>query len=102
MCYVVSGVVVPQIIYLIKLITKVLNYARKNKYSRNRSALTYWEEDYPSQLELGKKKYGGPFSEEQVEDLKTIIRLTPILISIVGLFCAEETRWNSFSSLDSS
>ena len=32
----------------VKLIAKVLNYARKNKYPRNRSALTYWEEDYPS------------------------------------------------------
>ena len=28
----------------IKLIIKVLNYARKNKYPSNRSALTYWEE----------------------------------------------------------
>ena len=116
-CYVISGVAVstvlitnylfkhhldttPQITNPIKLIGKVINYARKNKYSRNRSALTYWEEDYLSRLELGKEKYGGPFSEEQVEDVKTIIRLTPLLISIVGLCCAEETRWNSFSSLD--
>ena len=116
-CYVVSGVslstvlitnyllkhqldTTPQITNPIKLIAKVLNYARKNKYPRNRSALTYWEEDYPSRLELGKEKYGGPFSEEQVEDVKTIIRLTPLLISIVGLCCAEEIRWNSFSSLD--
>ena len=38
----------PQITNPIKLIAKVLNYARKNKYPRNQSALTYWEEDYPS------------------------------------------------------
>ena len=44
----------PLIINPIKLIAKVLNYARKNKYPRNRSALTYWEENYPSQLDLGK------------------------------------------------
>ena len=53
-------------------IMQVLKYARKkqtNKYPRNRSALTYCEEDYPSRLDLGKDKYGGPFSEEQVEDV---------------------------------
>ena len=32
----------------VKLIVKVLNYARKNKYPRNHSALTYWEENYSS------------------------------------------------------
>ena len=64
----------------IKLIFQVLNYARKNKYSENRSSLTYWEEDYPSRLDLGKEKYGGPFSEEEVEDVKTILQLTPLLI----------------------
>ena len=47
----------------VKLIFKVLNYARKNKYPRLRSALTYWEESVPSRLDLGKDKYGGPFSE---------------------------------------
>ena len=38
----------PQITNPIKHIAKVLNYARKNKYPRNRSALTYWEQDVPS------------------------------------------------------
>ena len=70
----------PQITNPIKLIAKVLNYARKNKYPRNRSALTYWEEDYPSRLDLGKEKYGGIFSEEQVEDVKTVLRLIPLLL----------------------
>ena len=32
----------------IKLIVRVLNYARKHKYPENRSALTYWEEEVPS------------------------------------------------------
>ena len=39
---------VPHIFNPVKLIVKVLNYARKNKYPRNRSALTNWEEDNPS------------------------------------------------------
>ena len=66
----------------IKLIVKVLNYARKNKYPKNRSALTYWEESAPSRLDLGKDKYGGPFTGEEVEDVKTVLRLFPILLCI--------------------
>ena len=64
----------------IKLIVRVLCYARKHKYPENRSALTYWEEEAPSRLDLGKSKYGGPFTEEEVEDAKTIFRLMPLVI----------------------
>ena len=74
----------PQITNPIKHIVRVLNYARKNKYPRNRSALTYWEDDYPPRLDLGKEKYGGPFSEEEVEDVKTALRLFPSFVCIVG------------------
>ena len=90
----------PHIVNPIKLIGQVLNYARKNKYPRNRSALTYWEEDYPSRLDLGKEKYGGPFSVEQVEDVKTVLRLIPLLICIVGLYSAREFSVNCFSILN--
>ena len=62
----------------IKLIVRVLCYARKHKCPENRSAFTYWEEKAPSRLDLGKEKYGGPFTEEQVEDVKTILRLIPL------------------------
>ena len=101
----VSGVIVSNLLFKhwldttphninpVKLIVNVLNYARKNKYPRNRSALTYWEEDYPSRLDLGKEKYGGPFLEEQVENVKTFLRLSPLLICIVGLCCVWEIRW---------
>ena len=93
----------PHIINPVKLIAKVLNYARKNKYPRNRSALTYWEEDYPSRLDLGKEKYGGPFSEEQVENVKTVLRLIPLFVSVVGLMCGEEVRlFNFHTSHDNS
>uniref|UniRef100_A0A1X7SEF2 Uncharacterized protein n=1 Tax=Amphimedon queenslandica TaxID=400682 RepID=A0A1X7SEF2_AMPQE len=64
----------------VKLIVRVLCYARKHKYPENRSALTYWEEKAPSRLDLGKDKYGGPFTEEEVEDVKTILRLIPLVV----------------------
>ena len=69
----------------VKLIVKVLNYARKNKYPRSRSALTYWEESAPSRLDLGKDKYGGPFTEEEVEDVKTFFRYLPLLVCLFGV-----------------
>ena len=72
----------------LKLIVKVLNYARKNKYPRLRSALTYWEESAPSRLDLGKDKYGGPFTEEEVEDVKTFFRFVPLLVCIFGFTTA--------------
>ena len=84
----------------VKLIVKVLNYARKNKYPRNRSALTYWEDNYPSRLDLGKDKYGGPFSEEQVENVKVVLRLSPLYICVVGFVCAEDVKWISYYKSD--
>ena len=55
----------------VKLIFQVLNYARKNKCPRLRSALTYIDEEHPSRIDFGKHKFGGPFTEEEVEDVKT-------------------------------
>ena len=61
-----------------KIIFKVLNYARKTKYPERRSAFTYIDEEEPSRLDYGKHKFGGPFTEEEVEDVKTILRLLPL------------------------
>ena len=61
-----------------KLVYKVVRYAIKTKHPRQRSAFTYWEDDPPSRMDFGKIKYGGPFTTEQVEDVK-------ILIKVLGL-----------------
>ena len=76
----------------------MLNYARKNKYPRRRSALTYWEESAPSRLDLGKDKYGGPFTEEEVEDVKTFLRFLPLLVCTFG-FTAVTIVIPSFKAL---
>ena len=73
----------PYITNPIRDIASVLNYARKNKCARNRSALTYWENKTLSRLDLGMEKYGGPFTEEQVEDVKTVLRL------LLLIFCSK-------------
>ena len=68
----------------IKLICKVLQYAWKHTCPENRSAFTYWEEDIPPRIDLGKMKYGGPFTTEEVEDTKTFLRIVLLLASLVG------------------
>ena len=62
-----------------KLVYKVVQFAIKNKYPRCRSAFTYCEDELPSRLDLGKHKYGGPFTTEQVEDVKTFLRLLTVV-----------------------
>ena len=67
----------------LKLIYQVLRYAAKNKYPRMRSAFTYWEDKPYSRLDLGKRKYGGPFTTEQVEDVKTFFQILVILVAVI-------------------
>ena len=66
----------------IKLIIQVLNYTRKHRYPERRSAFTYIDEEQPSRMDYGKDKFGGPFTEEEVEDVKTVLRLIPLVICI--------------------
>ena len=54
-------------------IYKVINYAIKNKHPQRRSAFTYCEDELPSRIDFGKSKYGGPFTTEQVEDVKKFL-----------------------------
>ena len=65
-----------------RLFFGVLHYAVQNKYPHQRSAFTYWEDKPYSRIDLAKNKYGGPFSTEQVEDVKVILRVLAILIFV--------------------
>ena len=67
-----------------KLVFDVIKYSWDHKYPVNRSAFTYWENDIPSRIDLGKHKYGGPFTNEQVEDIKTLLQLLLLIISLFG------------------
>ena len=68
----------------LKLIYNVLKYAWKHKCPENRSAFTYWEDDIPSRINLGKNKYGGPFTTEEVEDTKTFFSIILLLSTLLG------------------
>ena len=71
-----------------KNIYKVLKYSWKHKVPERRSAFTYWEEDIPPRIDLGKNKYGGPFTNEEVEDTKTFLRILPLLLCLFGYHLA--------------
>ena len=73
----------------LKTVLSVLKYAATHKHPVQRSAFTYCERDIPTRLNLGKSKYGGPFTTEQVEDVKTFLRIllvvTCAVTSITGI-----------------
>ena len=77
-----------------KLVYKVLAYAVKNKFPRQRSAFTYCEDGIPSRIDLGKNKYGGPFTTEQVEDVKTLFRVITVFVIGSAMFALTE-EWSS-------
>ena len=71
-----------------KLTYQVLRFAWKHKHPVQRSALTYWENSIPSRIDLGKNKYGGPFSLEEVENVKTLLHLVGLILSLIGVLIA--------------
>ena len=61
-----------------RLVYNVVRYAVQHKQPRFRSAFTYCEDELPSRIDFGKSKYGGPFTIEQVEDVKTFFRMLAV------------------------
>ena len=73
-----------------KTIFRILRYTWKHKLPERRSALTYWENKIPSRIDFGKQKYGGPFTNEEVEDMKTFFRLLALMLSLFGFFLSDD------------
>ena len=69
-----------------KTVIKVLQFARKYKYPLQRSAFTYCDDERPSRLDFCKQRFGGPFTTEQVEDVKTLFRIVLILFAVGTVF----------------
>ena len=82
-------------------IFKVLKYAAKHKYPVQRSAFTYCENERPTRLDYGKSKYGGPFTTEQVEDVKTFWRILLVILVIAMLYSPLQSVYASYPFLKS-
>lgn len=78
-----------------KLIYQVLNYARKNRHARFRSAFTYYMDEPPSRMEITKHQYGGPFTAEEVEDVKTFFRMLSVVIPMALVFFMQVVVYES-------
>ena len=84
-----------------KLIYEVITHAIRHKHPRQRSAFTYCEEGIPSRIDLGKSKYGGPFTVEQVEDVKTLLRVIPMLLIGCALYSVSDEGHSIKSKVNS-
>ena len=72
-----------------KIIFKIMSFAWKHKHPLQRSAFTYNDNYIPSRFDFAKERYGGPFTTEQVENVKTFLRILVVLLSIGPVFMLE-------------
>ena len=63
-----------------KLVYRVVKFAYLHKVPLRRSAFTYCES--PTRLDVGKHRYGGPFTTKQVEDVKAFWGILKVIITI--------------------
>ena len=85
-----------------KLLYGVLKYAHQHKYPRLRSAFTYWNDQRYSRIDLAKTKYGGPYSTEEVENVKAFFRILSIVCimsSFIGIGFSYEAVFNHSLSI---
>ena len=72
-----------------KTVFKIINFARKHKHPLQRSAFTFSDNYIPSRLDFAKERYGGPFTTEQVESVKTFLRILIVLFAMGPIFTLE-------------
>ena len=69
-----------------KLVYKVVKFTKDHTNPIRRSAFTYCEDELPSRLDLGKEKDGGPFTTEQVENVKALLGIVRVLLAVGPIF----------------
>ncbi len=70
-----------------KMVLKVIGYAVKHRHpQQRRSAFFYHSGLNPGRLDLSKIHYGGPFSTEDVENVKTFLRILLVLMCVGPVF----------------
>ncbi len=78
--------IIPARINPYKLVYKVTHFAKQHKVPVQRSAFTYCEDEIPTGLDLAKTKYGGPYTTEDVENVKAFYGILKILLSLSPVF----------------
>ena len=72
-----------------KTVYNIINFAKSHKHPLRRSAFTHNDDHIPSRLDFAKERFGGPFSMEQVENVKTFLWMLVILSAIGPSFALE-------------
>ena len=72
-----------------KTVFKVISFAWKHKNPLQRTAFTYGDDYIPTRLDFAKERFGGPFTTEQVEDVKILRRIVIILLAMGPVFVLE-------------
>ena len=72
-----------------KTVFKVIKFAKKHNHPLRCSAFSYSDNYVPSRLDFAKQRYGGPFTTEEVENVKTFLRIVIVLFTIGPLFALE-------------
>ena len=67
----------------------IIKFAKSHKHPLQRSAFTHCDNYIPSRLDFAKERFGGPFTTEQVENVKTFLRILLILFAVGPVFALE-------------
>ena len=73
-----------------RLVYGVVEFAIQHKNPVRRSAFTYCENRCPSRIDFGKQRYGGPFTTEEVEDVKVLFNMLKVLLSLGPIFFLDQ------------
>lgn len=68
-----------------KIVFQVINFAWKHKYPIQYSAFES-DDEQPSRFDYAKQRFGGPFTTEQVEDVKMFLKIISVLLSLGPVF----------------
>ena len=92
LCFIKRHIVIepPPTVNPAKQIYNIFKYAVKYKRPLRRSAFTYGEAP-PGMLDRGKERYGGPFTTDQVEDVRSFKNILLILLSLFGYHFNDST-----------
>ena len=66
---------------------RVLKYVAQHDKPVRRSAFAYCDDERPMRMDFAKERFGGPFSTETVENVKTFLRILLTLLAIGPVFC---------------
>ena len=72
-----------------KTVFKVISFSWKHKNPLRRTAFAYSDDYIPTRLDFAKERFGGPFTTEQVEDVKVLRRIIAVLLAIGPVFVLE-------------